>query len=262
MSEEPEVVVVHRSPTQRKGFAQIPHAVLTDPALSDGCIRLYGILLSYAFQGESFKCGQEKMGRDMGKDDRTVRRLLKELHERGLVTPVRQGQRMVNIYVLEDAYALYDRERPEPKKRTRTAAASKAKEPGEASQEIRQDKNVRSESDRTKMSGHIGQKCPVMQDKNVLLLKTPEKKEEKKRVPENSASLFEDPEEDVLESLSAEEFKVLEVGARARVIAESVDPVRKLAREGKAWTSVKPMMRKIIAERKRLGENEVEDEQC
>ena len=179
MSEDQEVAVVHRSPSQRKGFAQIPHAVLTDPALSDGAVRLYGILLSYAFQGESFKCSQLKMASDIGKDDRTIRRLMKELHTRGLVTPVRQGQRMVNIYVLEDAYALYDSERPEPKKRTRTP--------------IGQDKNVRSESDRTKMSGHVGQKCPVMQDKNVLLLKTQNNNLNKKGI--STSSLFPETEQ-------------------------------------------------------------------
>lgn len=179
MSEDQEVAVIHRSPSQRKGFAQIPHAVLTDPALSDGAVRLYGILLSYAFQGESFKCSQLKMASDIGKDDRTIRRLMKELHTRALVTPVRQGQRMVNIYVLEDAYALYDGERPEPKKRTRTP--------------IGQDKSVRSEGDRTKMSGQVGQMSPVMQDKNVLLLKTQENNLNKKGV--STSSLFPETEQ-------------------------------------------------------------------
>jgi len=238
MNEEPDVVVVHRSPTQRKGFAQIPHAVLTDPALSDGTVRLYGILLSYAFQGESFKCGQVKMASDLGKDDRTIRRLLKELHDRGLVTPVRQGQRMVNIYILEDAYALYDSERPQPKKRVRSTTLNASFQEG-------QDKNVRSESDRTKESVHRGQKSPVMQDKNVLLLKTQEKKLEKKG--NSTSSLFQDA--DILDGLTPAEFAMLEAEARAKVIAETADPVRQLAKDGKAWTSVKPMMRKILSEK-------------
>jgi len=237
MSEEAQVVVVHRSPTQRKGFAQIPHAVLTDPALSDGAVRLYGILLSYAFQGESFKCGQAKMGSDIGKDDRTIRRLLKELHERGLVTPVRQGQRMVNIYILEDAYALYDSERPQPKKRVRS--------------QIGQDKNDRSESERTKMTGQGGQKSPIMQDKNVRLLKTPVKNLEKNGT--STSSLFQDS--DVLDHLTSEQWAVLEAQARERVIAETADPVRQLARDGKAWTSVKPMMRRLLTEIDLLREN-------
>lgn len=50
-----------------------------------------------------------------------------------------------------------------------------------------------------------------------------------------------------LDALSAEEWAALEEVARAQVVAESVDPVRRLAREGKAWTSVKPMMRKLLS---------------
>lgn len=173
-----DVVVVHRSPTKRKGFAQIPHAALIDPKLSDAAVRLYGILLSYAFQAESFKCSQAKMAADAGKDDRTVRRCLKQLHDRGLVTPIRQGQRLVNIYILEDAYALYDSEQPRPKNLIRN--------------EKGQDKNVLS-PERTKMSYHAGQKCPVPQDKNVLLLKNP-KTNKKGEESEDSLALFSESE--------------------------------------------------------------------
>ncbi len=51
---------------------------------------------------------------------------------------------------------------------------------------------------------------------------------------------------DALDALLAEEWTALEAAARARVIAESADPVRRLAREGKAWTSVRSMMRKLL----------------
>ena len=51
---------------------------------------------------------------------------------------------------------------------------------------------------------------------------------------------------DALDALPAEEWAALEAAARTRVIAESVDPVRRLAREGKARTSVRPMMRKLL----------------
>ena len=244
MNDEAEVVIVHRSPAQRKGFAQIPHAVLTDPALADGAVRLYGILLSYAYQGESFKCSQAKMGSDIGKDDRTVRRLLKELHGRGLITPIRQGQRMVNIYILEDAYALYDGERPQPQIRVRSGPKTKTNTQEKQPFRAGQDKNVRSETDRTKMSGHIGQKCPVMEDKNVLLLKTQKNNKEKNGV--STSSLFQ--EEDVLDSLSPDQWAPLEAKARAQIITETSDPIRQLARDGKAWGPVKARMRELIAE--------------
>ena len=53
---------------------------------------------------------------------------------------------------------------------------------------------------------------------------------------------------DILDSLPADQWAALEAKARIKVIAETVDPVRKLAKEGKAWTSVKPMMRKLLTE--------------
>ena len=53
---------------------------------------------------------------------------------------------------------------------------------------------------------------------------------------------------DILDSLSADQWATLEAKARIKVIAETVDPVRKLAKDGKAWTSVKPMMRKLLME--------------
>ena len=184
------------------------------------------------------------MGSDIGKDDRTVRRLLKELHGRGLVTPIRQGQRMVNLYILEDAYALYDSERPQPQVRVRSGPKTQTATQGEQPFLAGQDKNVRSGTDRTKMSGRAGQKCPVMQDKNVLLLKTQNNNLEKNGV--STSFLFQ--EEGVLDSLSPDQWATLEAKARARVIAETADPIRKLAKDGKAWTSVKPMMRKLLME--------------
>ena len=55
-------------------------------------------------------------------------------------------------------------------------------------------------------------------------------------------------EPDILNSLPADHWATLEAEARTRVIAETADPVRQLAKDGKAWTSVKPMMRKLLTE--------------
>ena len=74
-------------------------------------------------------------------------------------------------------------------------------------------------------------------------------------LPGVSASLFEEPEGDTLERLGAEEFAALEVEARARVIADMREPIRTLARQGKAVSDVKRMMRKIIGEHKIIEEH-------
>jgi len=63
-----------------------------------------------------------------------------------------------------------------------------------------------------------------------------------------SASLFSEPDGDILDRLPPVQWAALEAEARARVIAETADPVRQLAKDGKAWTSVKPMMRKLLME--------------
>ena len=84
-----------------------------------------------------------------------------------------------------------------------------------------------------------------MQDKNVLLLNTPDNNLKKKG--SSTPSLFQ-KEPDILDSLPADQWAPLEAAARIRVIAETADPVRQLAKDGKAWTSVKPMMRKLLME--------------
>ena len=83
-----------------------------------------------------------------------------------------------------------------------------------------------------------------MQDKNVLLLNTPDNNLKKKGSSTSSSG----EKQDILDSLPADQWAPLEAAARIRVIAETADPVRKLAKDGKAWTSVKPMMRKLLKE--------------
>jgi len=69
---------------------------------------------------------------------------------------------------------------------------------------------------------------------------------------DSTSSLFEEknPEKkgDILGQLSAAEFTALEAEARARVIAEIGEPIRTLARQGKAVSDVKRMMRKMLRE--------------
>ena len=81
--------------------------------------------------------------------------------------------------------------------------------------------------------------------KESLNRSSPEKKEESSKGL--TSSLFQ-KEPDILDSLPADQWAALETDARTRVIAETADPVRRLAKDGKAWTSVKPMMRKLLTE--------------
>ena len=81
-------------------------------------------------------------------------------------------------------------------------------------------------------------------NKESLNKSSPEKKEESLKGLTSSSG----EEPDILDSLSEDQWAPLEAAARIRVIAETADPVRKLAKDGKAWTSVKPMMRKLLME--------------
>jgi len=81
-------------------------------------------------------------------------------------------------------------------------------------------------------------------NKESLNKSSPEKKEESSKGLTSSSG----EEPDILDSLPADQWATLEAEARAQVIAETADPVRQLAKDGKAWTSVKPMMRKLLTE--------------
>ena len=71
---------------------------------------------------------------------------------------------------------------------------------------------------------------------------------EKKRSFKKGLTSSSGEKQDVLDSLPADQWATLEAKARIKVIAETADPVRQLAKDGKAWTSVKPMMRKLLTE--------------
>ena len=179
-----DVIVAFRSPARRKGFAQIPTVVILDKTLSDAAKVLYALLVSYAMQTGSFKVSQASIGEDMGKGERTVRTLLGELSRRGLITVHRQGVMLPNIYFVEDAYALYDSQQPQPKKQVRTQKGPK--ENG---------RSLPAGSDRKKMAGHGGRNQPVIAAKNSRLLKNQSPKNQEKESPAAPgfvASLFEE----------------------------------------------------------------------
>ncbi len=88
---------------------------------------------------------------------------------------------------------------------------------------------------------------PPKESESEIKSSSEKKRSFKKGLASPSGKVVEDA--DVLATLPKEQWATLEAEARARVIAEYVDPVRKLAREGKAWTTVRPMMRKILAEK-------------
>jgi hypothetical protein len=86
----------------KHGFTQLPKFVLKDKRLSFGARLTYAVLLSYAWQEDSCFPGQERMARDLGTTDRSIRTFLKELRDVGYIDWKQRGLNKPNIYYILD----------------------------------------------------------------------------------------------------------------------------------------------------------------
>jgi hypothetical protein len=86
----------------KHGFTQLPRYVLQDKKLSFGARLTYAVLLSYAWQEERCFPGQERMSKDLGTTDRSVRRFLAELKDKGYIDWKQQGLGKPNVYYILD----------------------------------------------------------------------------------------------------------------------------------------------------------------
>ena len=98
--EKHTIVVVNEA--LKHGFTQLPNYVLKDKRLSFGARLAYAVLLSYAWQEDSCFPGQERMAKDLGTSDRSIRTFLNELRERRYVSWKQQGLNKPNIYYILD----------------------------------------------------------------------------------------------------------------------------------------------------------------
>ena len=237
-------MIAYRGPSKRKGFAQIPNVVLLDKSLSHPAKVLYGLMVGYAMQHEAFETDQFAIAEDMGCTDRAIRKWMKELLDAGLLTITRRGLNQPNVYLIEDAYALYDQKKPEPKK----------------AGPVRWDRNNGSGPDRNSHSGPernagSGQERnngsgPYLKGKNL-------KKEDTKEPFLPSASgeqtrmekpKTENPKApDPLTALPAPEYAELEIQARAQLVAETGPPVSLSLLNGQSHRLVKQRMREMLA---------------
>jgi DNA-binding GntR family transcriptional regulator len=112
------------------GLTMVPNDVLLDATLTPAARAAYAMLASYAWRGAECWPGQETLAEDLGVDDRTVRRYLAELVERGLVERTRRGRGRTNVYSLprQDTGVLskaQDRTRAPALDRTRVSSPMK-----------------------------------------------------------------------------------------------------------------------------------------
>ena len=83
-----------------QGFTQVPNFLLKSKKLSSGDKMTFAMLLSYAWQNDFCFPGQERLAKDLGLSDRSVRTHLKSLEAQELMTIKRRGQGKTNIYEL------------------------------------------------------------------------------------------------------------------------------------------------------------------
>jgi len=83
-----------------KGFTMVPNHVLVSDKVSPGAKLAYAMLLKYAWQDDFCYPGQERLAKDMGVTDRSVRTYLQELEGQDFISIKQQGQGRPNLYVL------------------------------------------------------------------------------------------------------------------------------------------------------------------
>src|SRR5215208_5450625 len=97
-----------------KGYTQVPNHVLVSDRLSPGAKLTYAMLLKYAWQNDSCFPGQERLAKDMGVTDRSVRTYLQEtylqeLEREQFVTIKQRGLGKPNHYELNLSASAADR---------------------------------------------------------------------------------------------------------------------------------------------------------
>lgn len=83
-----------------RGFTQVPNHVLVSDKISPGAKLTYAMLLKYAWQNDYCFPGQNRLAKDMGVTDRSVRTYLNELEEMTFIAIRQRGQGKPNLYEL------------------------------------------------------------------------------------------------------------------------------------------------------------------
>lgn len=96
-----ERTLYFRDSAAKHGFTQVENILLRDGSLSDGAVRLYALLKSYAWQEKECYPGHMKLADNMGCKRKKISALLIELKNRRLISWSRRGLGLSNVYVIE-----------------------------------------------------------------------------------------------------------------------------------------------------------------
>ena len=83
-----------------KGFTMVPNHLLISNKISPGSKLTYAMLLKYAWQNDYCFPGQERLAKDMGVTDRSVRTYLQELQAQNFIAIKQRGLGKPNLYEL------------------------------------------------------------------------------------------------------------------------------------------------------------------
>ena len=97
---ERNIILTGADVLTEKGFTQVPNHVLVSRELSPGAKLTYAMLLKFAWQNDYCFPGQERLARDMGVTDRSVRTYLQELQAKEFITIKQRGLGKPNLYEL------------------------------------------------------------------------------------------------------------------------------------------------------------------
>lgn len=94
-----------------KGFTMVPNHILISNQLSPGAKLTYAMLLKYAWQNDFCFPGQQRLAKDMGVTDRSVRTYLHELEAQKFVDIKQRGLGKPNLYELNLLPSAADRKK-------------------------------------------------------------------------------------------------------------------------------------------------------
>jgi hypothetical protein len=98
-----------------KGFTQVTQPRAVSDRLSPGSKLAYAMLLKYAWQNDCGFPGQERLAKDMGVTDRSVRTYLQELEAQKFIVIKQRGLGKPNLYELNLSASTTDRKKADLK---------------------------------------------------------------------------------------------------------------------------------------------------
>lgn len=96
----PDRYVIIEDEALQAGFTQIPNQILRRADIQPGAKLTYRVLLSYAWQQGSCYPSQDRLAEDMGVSECSVITYLKQLTTTKLITIIRRGLGLTNVYVI------------------------------------------------------------------------------------------------------------------------------------------------------------------